>query len=62
MTVYERVDEAGVVVERVQPIEWSYEDTRLGLAALDGGRGWRVAGQEQPAEPDPEPGPRPRKK
>lgn len=44
--VYERVDQAGQVVERVQPIAGDHEDTRLGLLALEGQGGWRVAGAE----------------
>jgi hypothetical protein len=54
--VYERVDENGQVVERVQPTPGDYEDTRLGVAVLDGINGWRLAAEPQPAPtPDPEP-------
>lgn len=42
MPTYERV-ESGRVIERVQPLAGDYEDTRLGLLALDGREGWRVA-------------------
>lgn len=55
-TVYERLDDAGTVVERVQPNPGSYEDTRLGCAALEGAGGWRVADPPVSA-PAAEPGP-----
>lgn len=54
MTTYERVDD-GQVVERVTPKPGGYEDTRLGVAALEGTGGWRVADQE-PAAPTQEQG------
>lgn len=40
MATYERVDEDGRVVERVTTPDGSYEDTRLGVAALEGVGGW----------------------
>jgi hypothetical protein len=40
----------GEVVERVQPIPGDYEDTRLGLFALDGKGGWRVADEQPPTD------------
>ncbi|GAB3437467.1 hypothetical protein [Actinophytocola sediminis] len=42
MPTYERV-QGGRVVERVQPLAGDYEDTRLGLLALEGEQGWRLA-------------------
>jgi hypothetical protein len=42
MPTYERVLD-GEVVERVQPIEGDYEDTRLGLLAMEDGGEWRIA-------------------
>lgn len=41
-TVYERVVDDRVV-ERVQPVPGDFEDTRLGVAVLDGTGGWRIA-------------------
>lgn len=55
MPVYERVDARGQIVERVDPVPGGYEDTRLGVAALEGTNGWRVAGAEPAAEPTPAP-------
>lgn len=52
-TIYERLDEAGNVVERVQPVDGDYEDTRLGLAVLDGLSGWRLAEDAPAPEPAP---------
>lgn len=56
---YERVDEHGAVVERVQPIDGDYEDTRLGLLAMEEGSEWRLANAEpEPStEAEPEPAP-----
>lgn len=42
MTTYERVVN-GQVVERVQPVSGDLEDTRLGMAVLEGHPEWRVA-------------------
>lgn len=50
MTVYERLDDAGTVVERVAPLEGSFEDTRLGVAALECSGGWRAADSSPAAE------------
>lgn len=54
MPVYERVDEHGQVMERVAPLAGDFEDTRLGLAVLDGAGGWRLADAEPPDKPDPD--------
>lgn len=43
MTVYEKLDERGVVVERVQPVVGDYTDTLLGCLVLDGDSHWRIA-------------------
>ncbi|MEV0586324.1 hypothetical protein [Nonomuraea sp. NPDC050310] len=51
---YERVDDAGNVVETSYAPDGTYEDTRLGLAALENANGWRVA--TEPA-PDDDPAP-----
>jgi hypothetical protein len=48
MPLYERVDAHGAVVERVQTIEGSTHDTILGVHALDGAGGWRLAGAVAP--------------
>ncbi|MFB4294796.1 hypothetical protein ACBI99_44705 [Nonomuraea sp. ATR24] len=48
---YERVDEHGQVVERVHVLNGTYEDTRLGVAALEETGGWRVAEPPGSAEP-----------
>ena len=53
MNVYERVVD-GQVVERVQPTPGDYEDTRLGVAILDGLNGWRLADGAADAGPAPE--------
>lgn len=45
-TVYERVDDRGQVVERVQPVPDDYEDTRLGVAVIEGKGGWRIAPED----------------
>lgn len=47
MAVYERL-EGGEVVERVTTVDGSHEDTRIGVAALEGDGGWRAAGQPVP--------------
>lgn len=47
MPTYERVDEDGDVVERVGVVDGSYEDTRLGLAALEDRDGWRLVDDPQ---------------
>jgi hypothetical protein len=56
MPIYERAID-GKVVERVQPIEGDYEDTRLGLLAMEDGSEWRAALDEtppaSPSTPDP---------
>lgn len=49
MPTYERLDDAGDVVERIGAPTGSFEDTRLGVAVLEGRGGWRLAedqGQE----------------
>jgi hypothetical protein len=46
MPVYERLNAAGDVVERVITSDGSHEDTRLGCLVLDGVGGWRVADQD----------------
>jgi hypothetical protein len=60
MPAYERVDN-GEVVETVITVDGSTEDTRLGVAALEGTGGWRQAEPEPPpapaAEPESEPEP-----
>lgn len=43
MATYERVNERGQVVERVYAPDGTFEDTRLGVAALEG-TGWAVVG------------------
>lgn len=43
MTVYEKLDEHGVVIERVQPIDGDHTDTLLGCLVLDGNQHWRIA-------------------
>lgn len=51
MPTYERVLD-GRVVERVTPIEGDFEDTRLGLLAMEDGGEWRAAtGESPPASP-----------
>lgn len=55
--VYERVDERGEVVERVQPLAGDFEDTRLGVAVLDGTGGWRLADAEPADSQKDPPGP-----
>lgn len=52
MPTYERVLD-GRVVERVTPIEGDFEDTRLGLLAMEDGSKWRIAatGETSPASP-----------
>ncbi|MCG5220268.1 hypothetical protein [Streptosporangium sp. KLBMP 9127] len=58
---YERVDDEGQVLERVYAADGSYEDTRLGVAALEEKGGWRVMVQAPPDEPaEPPESPRPR--
>ena len=42
MPTYERVDEHGEIVERMNLIEGSYEHTRIGLAVLENRGGWRL--------------------
>lgn len=42
MPVYERL-EGEDVVERVEVVDGSYEDTRIGLAVLEARGGWRKA-------------------
>lgn len=43
MTIYEKLDEHGVVIERVQPIDGDHTDTLLGCLVLDGNPHWRIA-------------------
>ncbi|MGH3858242.1 hypothetical protein [Actinokineospora sp.] len=43
MTVYEKLDDHGVVIERVQPIDGDHTDTILGCLVLDGDPHWRIA-------------------
>jgi hypothetical protein len=50
MSTYERVVD-GRVVERVTPIEGDFEDTRLGLLAMEDGSEWRIAAVEQTSTP-----------
>lgn len=53
MGVYERVDADGQVVETVYAPDGSFEDTRLGVAVLEGSNGWAVVGEptsEPPVE------------
>lgn len=50
INVYERVV-GGQVVERVQPTPGDFEDTRLGVAVIDGLSGWRLADAEPPHPP-----------
>jgi hypothetical protein len=57
MPTYERILD-GEVVERVTPIEGDYEDTRLGLLAMEDGGEWRIAATARtspasPSTPDP---------
>ena len=52
MPLYEKLDVHGQVVERVQTIEGSTHDTILGVHALEGTGGWRLAGA---TPPDPAP-------
>ena len=40
MPTYERREPGGKVLERVRVLDGSLEDTRLGLAVLDGTDGW----------------------
>ncbi|MEC3977899.1 hypothetical protein [Amycolatopsis sp. H20-H5] len=54
MPTYERIDESGTVVERVNLIDGSYEHTRIGMAAMEGRSGWRT-----PPKPTPDPPPEP---
>lgn len=54
MPVYERLVD-GEVVERVQTVEGSHEDTRLGVASLEKTGGWRLEGTEPAAEEQGEP-------
>lgn len=49
MPLYERLDALGETVERVQTIEGSTHDTILGVHALEGTGGWRLAGAAPPA-------------
>jgi hypothetical protein len=45
MPRYEQVTD-GEVTERVSVTDGSFEDTRLGLAVLEGTGGWRLAEDE----------------
>lgn len=53
MSTYERVLD-GKVVERVTPIEGDFEDTRLGLLAMEDGSAWRITAADDitPSTPD----------
>lgn len=42
MPIYERVND-GEVVERVNVVDGTFEDTRIGLAVLEERDGWRKA-------------------
>lgn len=49
MPVYERVVD-GEVAERVQTVDGSHEDTRLGVAVLEQKGGWRLEGAPPAAQ------------
>lgn len=49
MPVYERLVD-GEVAERVQTVDGSHEDTRLGVAVLEQKGGWRLEGAPPAAQ------------
>lgn len=49
MTIYEKVDDRGNIVERVQPVPGDFTDTLLGCLVLEGDLAWRIAPVDRPA-------------
>lgn len=53
MPIYERRNDTGEVIERVRTVDGSLEDTRLGVAALEGRGDWVRVDETGPAAPVP---------